>query len=114
MKSSPPSRKASLGIGLVTGAALGFAAAKALRSKAGKKTLKDLEDLKEQLQRQVARELKGAKRLSQSTYNQAVDQVMDTYASAKALAAKDRTILQRLLRQGWKQLKERVDKRLST
>lgn len=111
--SSAPSRKASLGIGLVAGAVIGFSAAKALRSKTAKATLRDLEAVKNDLQKQVLRELKDVKRLSQSVYNEAVEHAVDTYAKGKKLAAQDRTLLQKLLRQGWKQLKERIDKRLS-
>lgn len=100
------------GAGLAAGLALGLAAGLFLRSKKGQAIQKDLEAHAALLQKQILKKFSSAEGMTQSAYNEAIDEVLAAYAKGRHAAEKEVSQLRLELRKRWRTVKAYVDKRI--
>lgn len=91
--------------GLLAGAIFGIAAGIFMSSKQGKQLTKQLQNRTKEIQTRLYKELKKSKKLTEATYEKAIENVLEHYAKTRAIAAKEIPELRRYLLAKWKEVK---------
>lgn len=102
----------TVGVSLAAGLALGLAAGRFIQSPKGKAVAADLKKKAALLQKKVLLEAKKVKKLTEASYNELVDCVLEAYAEGKETAKGELPLLRKELRKQWKVVRAYIDARI--
>lgn len=103
----------TVAVGSAIGAILaaGAAAYFFTQTKTGKSTVKDLKKSAADLSKEISRRVHAIRKLSQTKYNEIVEEVVDEYAAQKKVGTHTVKALKKDLQAHWKEVKAELKKK---
>ncbi|MBD3251175.1 hypothetical protein GF380_01750 [Candidatus Uhrbacteria bacterium] len=101
-------KNSHMGKALLAGAVFGLAAGIFMSSKEGKKMAKNLQTKAKQIEKQLLKEFKKKKEMTESAYEEAIDTVLEYYVKSRKLAKTEIPALRKHLLSKWKLIKSEL------
>lgn len=96
--------------GLLAGAVFGLAAGIFMNSKRGKELAAELRSHTKEIQTRLNKELKKAKKVTEASYGDAIENVLAYYTKSRKIAAREVPELRRYLLAKWNDVKKELAK----